>query len=106
MIYIKAGRRIRMFRTAAGMTQFQLAETLSCSESFISLVENGKKRASVEFYITVANYFSISLDEIFRESINFSKNIILDTALLKMSYMGEKQQKLLLKIIEDVGEMT
>ena len=95
-----------MLRTAAGLTQSQLAELLSCSETFVSNVENGKRRATIEFYIAIANYFRVTLDEIFKDSISMSKNILLDTALLKMSYMEEKQQKLLLKIIEDVGEMT
>lgn len=93
-----------MLRTKAGFTQAQLAEKLNCSYNFISYIENGKKRASVEFYIMAANLFQVSLDTIFKGSVKINKNVTIDTALIKLSYMDQQQQELALKIIDDIIE--
>ena len=105
LIYLKAGRKIKQLRINAGLTQSQLAEKLDCSYNYISYVERGKKRATVDFYISAANFFQVALDEIFKDSIEIDRNIILDTILLKLSYIDEKKQKMFLKIIEAVEDM-
>lgn len=55
-------------------------------------------------YITIANYFNVSLDQIFQDSLHVKKNVITDNVILKMNYMDDEEQKLVLKLIESVED--
>ena len=93
-----------MLRVTAGLTQTELAEQLNCSYNYISYVENGKRRASVEFYISAANYFNVSLDDIFQDSISIKNIKHKEIVLTELKQVGNDKQKLLLKIMEAVAE--
>ena len=63
MFDIKAcGRRIREIRHRYGITQQSLADYLNTSKSHIGKIENGQRGASIDLYIEIAQYFSVSLD--------------------------------------------
>ncbi len=94
-----------MLRVTAGLTQTELAEQLNCSYNYISYVENGKRRASVEFYISAANYFNVSLDDIFQDSISIKNIKHKEIVLTELKQVGNDKQKLLLKIMEAVSEV-
>ena len=93
-----------MLRVTAGLTQTELAEQLNCSYNYISYVENGKRRASVELYISAANYFNVSLDDIFQDSISIKNIKHKEIVLTELKQVGNDKQKLLLKIMEAVAE--
>ena len=46
--YVLIGERIKFWRQQRGVTQEQLAEKVELTPGFISLIETGKKRASLE----------------------------------------------------------
>lgn len=104
MIHYGAGKRIQMLRIKQGLTQSELAEKIHSSQKYISNVETGKKRPSVDFYVTIANFFGVSLDYIFQDSIKMSRNINIDTAIVKMGYMNENEQMHILKLIDTFAE--
>lgn len=104
MVHCGAGKQIQMLRIKNGLTQNELAEKIHSSQKYISNVETGKKRPSVDFYITIANFFGVSLDLIFQDSIKMNKNINIDTAIIKMSYMSENEQAHILKLIDTFAE--
>lgn len=58
------GKRIRELRESQGYSQSKLAETINVSTSYISPIENGKKQASLEIYIAIANELGVTLDEL------------------------------------------
>ncbi len=58
------GEKIRMFRTARGLTQTQLANKLNLSKSSISKYESGQKFPTLETLINIAAFFHTSLDEL------------------------------------------
>ena len=104
MIYKLAGRQIRLLRNQHDITQKDFAEKINSSQNYLSDVETGKKRPSLDYYITIANFFKVSLDYIFQDSLDMKKNVIIDNVILKMSYMDDEEQKLALKLIESVED--
>ena len=58
------GEKIRMFRTARGLTQTQFANKLNLSKSSISKYESGQKFPTLETLINIAAFFQTSLDEL------------------------------------------
>ena len=69
-----------------------------------SVSERKAKKASLNFYKELANYFKVSLDYLFMDSIEAKKNIYIDTVVLRMSYMDENDQKMVMKFVEDFSE--
>ena len=104
MIYKLAGRQIRLLRNQHDITQKDFAEKINSSQSYLSDVETGKKRPSLDYYITIANFFKVSLDYIFQDSLDMKKNVIIDNVILKMSYMNHEDQKFVLRLIESREE--
>lgn len=104
MIYKAAGRQIQLLRIQHNLTQKELAEKLQTSQNYLSDVETGKKRPSLDYYMSIANFFKVSLDQIFVDSIDMKKNIIIDSIVLKISYMSKEEQKLVLDMVENIED--
>ena len=104
MMYEKAARQIKLLRHMNNVTQAVLAEELGVAEKYISAIEAKHRKASLQFYKDVANYFKVSLDYLFIDDIQNKKNIYVDTVMIRMSYMEEQDQKMVLKFVEDFSE--
>ncbi|MBQ8515506.1 MAG: helix-turn-helix transcriptional regulator [Ruminococcus sp.] len=63
------GDKIREARKAAGLTQWQLANRIFVSESYIALIESGKRNPSTSVLTKLAEELGLTTD-----------HIILDTA--------------------------
>ena len=50
----QVGRKIRAFRLEQGLTQEALAEAADLSSTYVSHVERGRKKASLESLIRIA----------------------------------------------------
>jgi transcriptional regulator with XRE-family HTH domain len=61
----KLGQRIAALRKARKLTQEQLAEALSCSVEFISLVERGVNSPSVAGLEKFAKILKVEVKELF-----------------------------------------
>lgn len=73
MDYVKLGKRIKYARIKKELTQAELAEALGYSIQHISHVENGVTKMSVDFIVSLANVLEVSLDELFSDSLEFSR---------------------------------
>lgn len=104
MMYEKAARQIKLLRTTNNMSRAKLSEVLGVSEKFIYFIEKRQRKGSLYFYKNVANYFKVSLDYLFADDIQNKKNIYIDTVMIRMNYMEEPDQKMVLKFVEDFGE--
>lgn len=65
MLQRKLGQRIASLRKARRLTQEQLAEALTCSVEFISLVERGVNAPSVAGLEKFANVLKVEVKEQF-----------------------------------------
>ena len=66
----EAGKRIQMLRTQKGYTQEQLADALNIDRSFLSRVEAGRKGCSVDLFVQLSDFFSVSLDYLIVGKLN------------------------------------
>lgn len=66
--YQMLGRRIQKIRTAQKISQFQLAEQIGTSPTFVSRIECGAKGPSLETLLAIADALNASLDALLSES--------------------------------------
>ena len=62
--YVLLGERIKFWRQKRNLTQEILAEKVELTPGFISLIETGKKRASLETLIRVCKELEITLNDL------------------------------------------
>ena len=62
--YVLIGERIKFWRQQRGVTQEQLAEMVALTPGFISLIEIGKKRASLETLLSSCRALNITLNDL------------------------------------------
>ena len=100
--YVLLGERIKFWRQYRNFTQEKLAEKVELTPGFISLIETGKKRASLETLIRVCKELEITLNDLLvgnqitqpnDYSIEFSELI---------SNLNESERNLIFEIIEAI----
>ena len=62
--YALIGERIKFWRQKRGLTQEKLAEKVELTLGFISLIETGKKRASLETLLSLCSILNITLNDL------------------------------------------
>lgn len=58
------GKRVRELRKSKRLSQIELAELADVSETYISYIECGKKKASLSILVSIANVLDVSMDEL------------------------------------------
>lgn len=58
----ESGERIRQFRMQRKYTQEMLAKELNIDRSLLSHIEAGKRGCSVDLFVRLSAFFSVSLD--------------------------------------------
>lgn len=66
-IYTRTGARLHDLRKASGLTQSDLAEKAGISLSFLSFLESGKRKGSLETYARLAQALGMGVDELFQD---------------------------------------
>ena len=59
------GEKLTRLRKREGLSQEALAEKLHVSRQTVSSIETGKYNPSLELAFTIADYFKLSIEEIF-----------------------------------------
>lgn len=67
--YKALGKRIKIARIKANMTQDKLSTVLDISLSHISNIENGTTRVSLPALINIANALSVTMDDLVYDSV-------------------------------------
>lgn len=57
--------RVEELRKALGLNQEEFAKAIRVSRQTVSSIENGKYNPSLELAFTIADYFKLSIEEIF-----------------------------------------
>lgn len=66
-VYAKVGRQVRELRLEAGLTQEDLAEKADISVSFLSFLENGVGKGSLQTYANLAAAFGMDLGDMLQD---------------------------------------
>ncbi|MGN0314371.1 MAG: helix-turn-helix domain-containing protein [Fusicatenibacter sp.] len=72
----KCGKRIRQLRCKQGLTQLQLSMKINVSSDHLGAIERGKKAASIDLLIEIAEYFHTSLDYLILGKENMHEELI------------------------------
>lgn len=67
--YPALGKRIKAFRKEVGLSQALLAEFIDVSPQYISHIETGRKKASLEIIVRIANVLNLSLDRLVSDNL-------------------------------------
>jgi len=89
MDYYILGNNIRMTRKSLKMTQEKVAELIDVSTVFISQLENGSRKPSLETIYKLSIAFGVSLDDLVK---NVSKNE-LTTDISEINVLLENRTK-------------
>ncbi|MCH5279246.1 MAG: helix-turn-helix transcriptional regulator [Christensenellaceae bacterium] len=78
--YKAIGKRIKIARIKADLTQERLAERVNVSPSHMSNIETGTTRVSLTAIVTIANALSVTVDDLLCDSliqsrVQFEKDI-------------------------------
>ena len=69
MNYESVGERIKKYRQERELTQERLAELCDLSTNFISIIECGKKRPSLDTFAKIANALNVSADMLLEDEL-------------------------------------
>ena len=62
--YVLIGKRVRELRLQQQLSQEKLAEMIEMSVPYVSYIETGKKRPSLDALIRIANALGVTMDEL------------------------------------------
>jgi transcriptional regulator with XRE-family HTH domain len=66
----KFPKKLRLLREQHGLSHEQLARQLGIAKSYISHLENGKRKPGTEISIKIATYFGITVDALVRDELD------------------------------------
>lgn len=71
--YRSIGKRVKIARIKADLTQERLAEIVSVSPSHMSNIETGTTRVSLTLLVAIANALSVTVDDLLCDSIRTAR---------------------------------
>ena len=94
--YITVGKRIRLFRSHKKITQEELAFQIGTSAAYISNIESGKKKPSLQKLVQISEVLGVTVNDFIYPSYDISdlqQGIVLHTA----DHPTDDNQQLLIK---------
>ena len=99
------GKRIKEHRQRRNLTQEMLAELIEVSPGYISLVETGRKQASLDTLLSISNVLNITLNELLvGNQIPLKSDYNSEIAEL-MSGCNQYERRLMFEIIRTVRDV-
>ena len=100
--YVLLGLRIKENRQLKNLTQEELAELIELTPGYMSLIETGKKKASLETLLSICNALNVTLNELLT-----GNQILLDIDYNReiaelMSGCNEYERRMLFEIMRTV----
>lgn len=98
------GKRIKEERLKNNLTQEQLAEAINVTGVYISHIESGSTKPSLETLIKISNALKITPDFLLYDSLYKSKEYIKDEIASLLNNCNEENLQLVVKLIKAVLE--
>lgn len=73
--YSLIGNRIKAARKAKGLSQSELSELIDKSVGYMSYIETGSKKPSLETLIQIANALDVTIDELLSDNLLASSTV-------------------------------
>ncbi len=72
----KFGEKLRVLRKQRGLSVRELAQILGhASHAYLSRIETGQKKPSLEFAITIAKLFNVTVDQLVNDELELTTRI-------------------------------
>ncbi len=100
------GKRIRNYRTNAGLSQEKLAELAFCHPTYIGQIERGEKNATIESIEKIAVALNVSLSKLF-ENLGATEDGARNIPLECYEFISEKpknEQERLHRILIEIDK--
>lgn len=72
-VYLIFGQNVKAYRKKRGRTQEELA-ALDCNQKYVSRLENGYARPTLEICLKVANFLQVSIDDLLEGAYVFRRS--------------------------------
>lgn len=97
----KFGNNVRNERLAFGLSQEQLAEKISKSSHFVSLIERGQTSVSLYTILDICKVLNIDTNTIFKDIIPASDKTLINTTIKNFNKKDKDMVQYLIKYIAD-----
>ena len=98
--YVAVGLRIKKARKKADMSQEELANKADLSTHFISNIENGSRKMSLETLVGIANALSVSADDLLCDNLVHSFHVYNKEAQELYADCSTEESRVLVDITE------
>ena len=102
--YVEIGNRVRYFRCLNSLSQAELADRINISYTYMSNVECGKARVSLEVLVNIANELVISVDDLLGKNLKISEKESMTAFRKMMECMDARERELWLDVIGESHE--
>ena len=100
MDWTAVGKRIRIAREFAGLTQEELAARLEMSPTHISVLERGIKPPKLENFVRIANALGVSADFLLQDVVPHSQNGAATDLAETIMKLPARDREMILSIIK------
>ena len=70
-VYLIFGQNVKAYRKKRGRTQEELAATLDCDQKYVSRLENGYARPTLDICLRIANFLQVSIADLLEQTDSF-----------------------------------
>ena len=102
-IYIELGKKIKILRVKHNLTQEELSSCADISTHFLSKIENGIEKSSLETVYKIARALKIPTADLFSAQVPTTTTDLSDNKIAAIiKTLDPKKKKLALEIFKDI----
>jgi len=104
--YEGLGKRIKEYRVVAGKSQAQLSEKINLSATYMSLIESGTRKPSLQTIISIANVLNVTVDSLLRDSMDKGKDTTMEELERLLQGVSRKKMEFIYRTIKFLLDNT
>ena len=98
--YLKIGRRIRELRMAEKLSQMELAELADISPTYMSYIETGVRKLSIDTLVQIANALQVTTDSILEFALEVKKPVLLAEYARVLERCSVQERRVLIEMTD------
>lgn len=102
--YSLIGNRIKAARKAKGLSQSELSELIDRSVGYMSYIETGSKKPSLETLIQIANALDVTIDELLSDNLAAASPVSNTQINQLLSDCSAFEKKVILLSVQSIKE--
>lgn len=102
--YSLIGNRIKTARKAKGLSQSELSELIDKSVGYMSYIETGSKKPSLETLIQIANALDVTIDELLSDNLVAASPVSNTQINQLLSDCSAFEKRVILLLVQSIKE--